>query len=184
MKPKIISEEIVFEGPSVKVHMAKVEFSNGNIAMWDHAHGSDVVVMLPVDEDNNVYLVKEWRIAWKDFVLQIPAGGCDAQDKKGKLAQVHNELREEIGMDSKKIEHLITCMLAARTGAKINIYLARDLYPSEKSPDPDEFLEVIKMPFNEAYEMFISGKVPTTTYTLLAFMMVKQKLTLSSKVAL
>ncbi|OGE30696.1 hypothetical protein A3C59_03200 [Candidatus Daviesbacteria bacterium RIFCSPHIGHO2_02_FULL_36_13] len=177
-KPKLISEKIIYEGPSVKVYLAKVEFENGNIVEWDHAHGSDVVVMLPLDSDNNVYLVREWRIAWRDFVLQIPAGGVDATDEEGKLKQVHNELREEISMDAKNIEHLTTTMLAARTKARISIYLARDLYPSEKDPDPDEFLEVVKMPFDEALEMFLSGKVSTTTYTLLAFMLVKQKLDL------
>ncbi len=175
-KPKVISEEIVYEGPSTKVHLAKVKFENGKEVEWDHAHGVDVVVMMPIDSDNNVYLVKEWRIAWKDYVLQIPAGGCDASDEEGRLKQVHNELQEEIGMDAKKVEKLISCMLAARTKSLISIYLARDLYPAKKDPDPDEFLEVIKMPFEKAYEMFISGKVPTTTYTLIAFLMAKERL--------
>ncbi len=172
-KPKIISEKIVYEGPTTIVHLAKVKLLNGKVVEWDHAHGGDVVAMLPIDSDNNVYLVREWRIAWKDYVLQIPAGGCEATDEKGKLNQVHNELREEIGMDSKKIDSLISCMLAARTKSKISIYLARDLHPSLKDPDEDEILEIVKMPFDEAYEMFISGKVPTTSYTLVAFLMAK-----------
>lgn len=70
-----------------------------------------------------------------------------------------------------KIDSLITVMLAARTKAAVTIYLARDLYPSKKDPDPDEFVEVIKMPFEKAYKMFVSGKVPTTSYTIIAFLL-------------
>lgn len=173
MKPKILSEKIVYEGPSTKVHLSRVKLSNGKIVEWDHVQGTHVVAMLPLDKDNNVYLVKEWRIAWKDFVLQIPAGGCDALDEEGKLKQVHNELREEIGMDAKKVDSLASVMLAARTKSKISIYLTRDLYPAHKDPDPDEILEIVKMPFEEAYEMFVSGKVFTTAYTLIAFLMTK-----------
>lgn len=92
-KPKVLSEKVVYEGFSTKVHLARVKLSNGKIVEWDHAHGSHVVAMLPLDKDNNVYLVREWRIAWKDFVLQIPAGGCDLEDEEGKLKQIHNELR-------------------------------------------------------------------------------------------
>lgn len=76
-------------------------------------------------------------------------------------------------MDAKKIDSLASVMLAARTRSKISIYLARDLYPENKDPDPDEILEIVKMPFEEAYEMFVSGKVLTTSYTLIAFLMVK-----------
>lgn len=101
MKPKVISEEIVYESPSTKVHLARVQFPGGKIVEWDHVHGFHVVAMLPVDKDNNVYLVREWRIAWKDYLLQIPAGSCEAENEPGKLKQVHNELREEIGMDAK-----------------------------------------------------------------------------------
>lgn len=176
IKPKIISEKIVYEGPSTKVHLAKVRLSNGKIVEWDHAHGSHVVAMLPLDSDNNVYLVREWRIAWKREVLQIPAGGCDALDEEGKLKQIHNELREEIGMDARKIDSLASVMLAARTRSKISIYLARDLYPENKDPDPDEILEIVKMPFDKAYEMFVSGNVLTTSYTLIAFLMTRNKL--------
>ena len=85
----------------------------------------------------------------------------------------NNELREEISMDSDNIEKLISVLLAARVKSKIDIYLARDLFPSKKDPDEDEILEIIKMPFDEAYEMFVSGREPTTSYTLVAFLMAK-----------
>lgn len=177
-KPKILSEEIVYQGPSTKVHLAKVKFANGNTVEWDHAHGGDVVAMLPIDKDGNIYLVKEWRIAWKKEVLQIPAGGCEAEDEKGRLRQLHNELKEEISLDAKKVEKLTSVMLAARTKSLISIYLVSDLFPADKAPDPDEYLEIVKVPFNKAYEMFISGKVLTTSYTIIAFLMAKQKLAL------
>ncbi len=173
MKPKIISEKVVYKSSLTKIIATKIKFSNNRVADWeyiDHANGVGILVL---DKAKNVYLVKEWRPAWKDYVLQIPAGGCTASDEKGRIKQVHNELREEIGLDAKKIKKLISFMGSAKINYMPYIYLATDLFPSTKAPDEDEYVEVIKMPFKKAYQMFVSGKVLTTSYTLVAFLMAK-----------
>lgn len=143
---------------------------------WDFIDNPNAVAMLPVDKNGYVYLCKEWRVAWKDYVVQIPAGTCVAEDEKARIQQVHNELQEEIGMDAKNVKKLTSCYAAASMNYQIHIYLATELFPSIKNPDEDEILEVIKMPFKKAYEQFVSGKVPTTSYTLIAFLMAKDKL--------
>jgi len=60
--------------------------------------------------------------------------------------------------------------------------LAQDLYKSAKQPDEGEIIEVVKMPFTKACRDFFSGKIPTTSYTLvgltLALALAKDKLKL------
>lgn len=178
MKPKVISEKVVYKSPLTKVISGKVKLSNGNIVEWDWIDNADGVAVLPVDKDGNVYLVKEWRAAWKKDVIQITAGSCVTEDEKIRIEQVHNELREEIGMDAKKVEKLISGYASGRINYQIHVYLATDLFPSKKDPDQDEILEVIKMPFKEAYDLFVSGKEKTTSYTLLAFLLADRYLQL------
>lgn len=176
MKPKVLSEKVVYQSALTKVISAKVKLSNGKIVEWDYIDNANAVAVLPLDKDGNVYLCKEWRIAWKKYVLQIPAGTCTAEDEEGRIQQVHNELQEEIGMDAGKITKLGLYMTSARIKYVPHVYLAQDLFPSRRDPDEDEILDVIKMHFDKAYEMFISGKEFTPSYTLVAFLMAKDKL--------
>lgn len=176
MKPKIISEKIVYESDLTKVFVTEIELPDGKKVEWDWVDNSNVVAIIPIDEKGNIYLCKEWRPAWKADIIQIPAGGCDAKDEAGRLKQVHNELREEIGMDARKIEKLITYYGGGRMNFIISVYLAQDLFVSKKDPDVGEIIEVIKMPFDEAYERFIKKGEPTLGSTVIGLLMAKDRL--------
>lgn len=176
MKPKVISEKTVYKSPLTKVIAAKVRLSNGNIVDWEYIDHADGVAVLPLDRDGNVYLCKEWRLAWSRELIQIPAGTCATDNEKVRIQQVHNELREEIGMDARKVEKLIAYYNSGKINYMPHIYLATDLFPSPKTSDESEIINIVKMPFNEAYEKFISGKEPTSGLTLIAFLMAKEKL--------
>lgn len=79
-------------------------------------------------------------------------------------------------MDASKITKLASYLTAARINYIPHVYLAQELFPSTKDPDEDEIIEVIKMPFQRAYDLFISGEELTTSFTFVAFLMAKQKL--------
>lgn len=175
-KPKVISEKIVYESYLTKVISAKVQLANGNLVEWDYIDNANGVVVLPIDKENNVYLCKEWRPAWKDYLLQAPAGSCVTEDEEVRVNQVHKELKEELGMDARRVEKLISILGTGRINYIAHIYLATDLYDTKKETQENELLEIVKMPFDEAYQMFVSGQTPTTGYTLIAFLMAKQKL--------
>lgn len=175
-KPKVISEKTVYKDSLTKVVSAKLKLPNGREVDWTYIDNADGVGVLPLDKEENVYLCKEWRVAWKRQVLQIPAGTCQTDDEKVRLEQVHNELQEEIGLDARKVEKLISYYSSGRINYQPHVYLATELFDSKKDKDQDEILEVIKMPFEKAFEMFVSGKEPTTSYTLIAFLLVKERL--------
>ena len=170
MKPKIISEKVLYKSNLSEVISAKVKLRNGKIVEWDYFGNADVVAVLPMDSNGNVYLVKEWRPAWRKDLIQIPAGHCLYKTEAGRLKQVHNELREETGMDAKKINKLVSFAPSARMNYKLHLYLALDLFPSQKAPDEDEFIEVIKLPFKKAYKMFVQDWNLTTSSTITALL--------------
>lgn len=172
-KPKIISEKVLYKSNLSEVISAKVKLANGKIVEWDYFGNADVVAVLPVDHDGNVYLCKEWRPAWRQDVIQIPAGHCTAKTEAGRVKQAHNELREEIGMDTKKLKKLVSYATSARMNYLVHLYLAQDLFTSYKDPDEDEFIKVVKIPFKKAYQKFVKDWELTTSSTITALLLTK-----------
>ena len=175
-KPKIISEKVLYQSNLSKVISAKVKLPDGKIVEWDYFGNEDVVAILPIDKEGNIYLVSEWRPAWRKEIMQIPAGHCSSKTEVGRIKQVHNELREEAGIDAKKIRKLVSYAPSARMNYKVYLYLAEDLFPSYKDPDEDELIEVVKMPYKIAYKTFVEENQLTTSSTILALVMSRDKI--------
>lgn len=175
-KPKIISEKVLYQSDLSKVIAAKVKLPNGKIVEWDYFGNVDVVAVLPIDLNGNVYLCKEWRPAWRADVMQIPAGHCLSKTEAGRLKQAHNELREEIGMDAKEMKKLISYAPSARMNYKVYLYLAQGLFSSYKAPDEDELIEVVKISFKKAYKVFVKDGELTTSSTITSLVLAKDLL--------
>lgn len=178
MKPKILSKKLSYKGNWFKTEETIVRLTTGKVAKWERIIIPDGVVIVPIDKEKNIYLSKEWRVAWEKEILQLPAGQCNGKTKKEILKQARNELREEIGLDAKKWKKLITCGLSSRERGKIHIFLAQNLFDSKKAREDGEIIEVVKMPFKKAYQLLFRKKVLTTSYTLLGMVLAKEALKL------
>lgn len=177
--PKILSRETKFKGKWLEVIGEKIQLSNGKIVEWETPISHDVVAIVVLDDKNNIYLSEEWRSAWEKDILTVPAGGVDDNaTEEGRIQQARNELREEIGLDCKKIEKIGIFLASARTRRKYHLYLTKDLFESPKDKDPDEIVNVVKMPFSKALDLFLSGKRETTNCTMLSLLLTRDKLRL------
>lgn len=172
-KPQIVSQEVVYKSGLSEVIVAKVKLPSGKIVEWDYFGNPDVVAVLPIDSQGNIYLVSEWRPAWKKDIVQIPAGHTPSKTKSGILKQVHNELREETGLDAKKITKLLSYAPSARMNYSVHLFLAQDLFKSFKDPDEDELIKVIKIPFKKAYQKYVEKNELTTSSTIMALIAAK-----------
>jgi ADP-ribose pyrophosphatase len=178
MKPKILSKKVAYKGLWFNIERKKIKLPTGKVVEWENTVSPDFVAIVALDNKNNIYLSKEWRSAWEREILQIPAGECKYKKKREILKQARNELREEIGFDAKKWQKLVTVPFSARDKKRAHIFLAKDLFKSKKKPDKDEIIKAVKLPFKKAYKLFLSGKKPTTSYTLLGMALAKEKLNL------
>jgi len=177
MGTKVLSLKPAYKCSWIEIHKAKIKLPNGVIAEWQKVVIPDFVAIVAVDKKKNIYLSKEWRVSWGKDILHLPAGSLDG--KRGErqiLQQARNELREEIGLDAKKWQKLIFIQHNARIKLSVHLYLATDLFPSKKKADDDEIIKMVKMPFQKAYRLFKSGKIMTTSYTLLGMMLAKERL--------
>lgn len=178
MKPKILSKKLKYKGIWAKIEETKVKLPTGKIVKWERILGSDFVAIVAIDDQMNIYLSKEWRVAWEKEIVQIPAGEFKGGGERARLRQARNELGEEVGLDAKKWEKLINCIFSVREKKWVHIYLATNLFKSKKKREDSEIIEVVKMPFKRAYRLFLSGKIPTNSSTIIGMALAKEKLNL------
>lgn len=154
-----ISSKHVFGGKVVDLRVDTVELENGSYASREvisHPGGACVV---PVDDDGNIILVKQYRYPFSEVLIEIPAGKLEIGEDPLKAAI--RELGEETGAVSGKITSLGVCYpTVAYDTEKIYMYLCEELTFENKHLDEGEFLDNIKVPFEKAVEMVMNGEIP------------------------
>ena len=92
-------------------------------------------------------------------MLELPAGKLERTGEDHRSAAIR-ELGEETGLEAESWLHLTdTFTTAGFSNERISLYLARNLRQGESRPDEDEFLNLIKMPFEEAFSMVMRGEI-------------------------
>ncbi|MCF0110902.1 MAG: NUDIX hydrolase [Erysipelotrichaceae bacterium] len=155
---RTISEETKFVGRIFSVHVDEVELENGNTATREVIEHDGGVCILPVTEDDKVYMVRQYRYPLGMETFELPAGKRNGNENPRYCGL--RELREEIGMDAGTFVPLT--MMYSSPGCfteTIYIYLAKDLVPVDQKPDEDEFLDVYLIPLEEALQMINRGEI-------------------------
>jgi ADP-ribose pyrophosphatase len=114
--------------------------------------------MVPVDDDGNVLLVRQYRKPAESSILEVPAGGVEA----GEVSEdtVIRELQEEVGYTAARITHLASFWVAPGWATeRMHAYLATGLTPSKLSADDDENIQVVRVPFTDAVAMIQTGEI-------------------------
>ena len=156
---KNVSRERVFDGIILHIDHVLNELPNGKRAKREVAMHVGASAVLPVDGEGNVYLVRQFRAPIEQVLLEIPAGKLDSVDEDRLLA-AKRELKEETGLEAGNWLHLTdTFTTAGFSNERISLYLARDLHQGESRPDEDEFLNLVKMPYEEAFGMVMRGEI-------------------------
>lgn len=155
LEEKVISEKIVYEG-FFNMAMQEVELPDGRRATREflkHPGGVGIVALTDKDE---LIMVRQWRAAIGQLLLEIPAGKLDP----GEAPEVcgRRELEEETGYSAGSFQPLGSFVPSCGCLDEIHyLFLATDLKPGEKHTDADEFVSVEKIPLNDLYEMLQEG---------------------------
>ncbi len=116
------------------------------------------VVIVPIDQDDNVLLVRQYRHAAGESVLEAPAGMLEDSESPEECAQ--RELQEEVGYASTNLRALGGWWSAPGFCTEfIYAYLARDLVESKLAADDDEDIEVERLPVSRVPQLIRVGEV-------------------------
>ena len=167
---KTISSELIYEGSLLKVRRDKVTSVNGESYREILEHNGGAVI-LPIDEDGTVYLVKQFRKAVEKVMLEVPAGKIDPGEDPFETAK--RELREETGITAKEITHLTDIYPSVGySGEVLYIYMAKGLTFGETDFDENEAIDMVKMSLDEAYDLVMKGEI-SDAKSIVAILMAK-----------
>lgn len=167
-----IKEEEIFSGRVFRIGLRDVLLENGEMSKREIVYHNGGAAVLPVDTDGNVYLVRQYRCAFDKEVLEIPAGKLEAGEDPFFAAV--RELKEETGFSSDSFYSLGEYWpTVGYCTERVYLYLAKMLTKGETNFDSDEFISLVKMPYEKAYEMCMSGEI-CDGKTLLAILKAKK----------
>ena len=159
MKPEqATSSKFAFEGRIVRVRVDSVRLPNGRQASREVVEHDASVVVVPIDTEENVLLVRQYRYAVGEGLLEAPAGGVRPSESPGACAQ--RELQEEAGYLSNDLRAIGGFWMSPGFCTEyMHVFLAKDLVPSKLQADYDENIEVERVPLSTVPGLIRSGEI-------------------------
>ena len=155
---KTIDSKRIFQGKMIHLRVDKVQLPDGKIATREIIEHPGAVAVVPITEDNRIIMVRQYRKPAEDFLLEIPAGKLDENEKPEFCA--HRELKEETGFVSGKLEHLCSFFTTPGFSNEIlHLYIAEELVEGIAKPDEDEYLSVESYPIEELLDMIFRSQI-------------------------
>ena len=168
---RFVSGEEVFSGAFLKVRRDVVRLPDGSEGIREYIRHPGAVLALPLFEDGAVLLERQFRYPFGRTFLELPAG--KREEGEPPLETAKRELLEETGYVAREWSRIgIVHTTVAFTDEGIDLFVARGLEFRGQQLDQGEFLETLKVPFDEAVEMVRDGRI-TDSKTSVALLWVK-----------
>ncbi len=153
------SSELIFDGKVLHLYRDQINLPDGGESMREYCKHGGAVAVVPLTDKGEVVCIRQYRYALDRVTLEIPAGKLDYVGEDHREAALR-ELREETGFTTENLTDIGALATSpALLTEIIYTYLAEDMVEGECDPDPDEFLEVVRIPLPELVDMILSGEV-------------------------
>ena len=154
-----LSGGVKYENPWIKVTEDKVLNPSGNEGIYGVVHfKSQAIAIIPLDEDDNTWIVGQYRYPLNSYEWEVIEGGCPEGTLP--LDTARRELIEEAGLQAEEFEMILEMQLSNSTTDEISYtYIARKLTYVGERPEEDEQLCIKKLPFEEVYQMVLRNEI-------------------------
>lgn len=151
-----LQSDLKFEGRVFAVRSDLVRLPDAQTTRLDVVIHGAAVVIVPVDEEGNLWFVRQYRYPAGSDLVEFPAGSVEDGEDLREGAQ--RELREEVGFSAGVLEQIGGFFLAPGYSTEyLHIFLARDLSYAPLEGDVDEFVQTEKYSPAEAFTMAQNG---------------------------
>ncbi|HSL45426.1 MAG TPA: NUDIX hydrolase [Anaerolineales bacterium] len=155
---ELIRSETLLEGRTFNVRRDTLKTPDGGETKLEIVDHSGSVVIIPVDDENNLLFVRQYRHAAKADLLELPAGTRESEEPYEECAA--REIREEIGMEAGRLQKLGEFFLVPGYSTEfMAVFLATGLKENPLNPDEDEFLQVERIPLKKVFKMAEQGEI-------------------------
>ena len=158
MEEKTLSSELRFDGRILHVFEDDILLPDGQKAKREHITHVGAVCILPLTDDGQVVLERQFRYPFREVIVEIPAGKLERGEDPYPAAL--RELREETGGYTERLEYLGDYYGSAGfCDEKLTLYFARVEKTGENDPDEDECLTVERYPLPAFEAMITRGEI-------------------------
>lgn len=155
---KSLSQSYKYCGKIVNMRVDEALLPDGTVAKREVVEHNGGVCVVALTDNDEVYLVRQFRYPYKEVIWEIPAGKRDGDEDP--LLGAVRELKEETGTTADTIIPIGELYPSpGYCGEIIYMFAAKGLHQGEKSLDEDEFLEAEKFPLQQVVDMIMSGEI-------------------------
>jgi ADP-ribose pyrophosphatase len=151
-----VGTRLVYDGDVINVKVDTVRLPNGRETDREIVNYPSSVCVVPVDAQQNVILVRQFRKPAGRFLMEVPAGKMEPGENPEEAAT--RELQEEIGHAAGRWQLLGAFFLNPSLSPQYtHAYLATDLKLSDLDADDDEFIELRRVPWSDVGSLIAKG---------------------------
>lgn len=156
---QVISSREIYNNPWINLTEHQVINPGGGKGIYGQVHFKNLAIgIIVLDEQDNTWLVGQYRFTLNQYSWEIPAGGGPLDSAP--LDTAKRELLEETGMTAQSWTEIQQMHLSNSVSDELAIiYLAQGLSFGTAEPEETEQLQVRKMPFEDALQMVLSGEI-------------------------
>jgi ADP-ribose pyrophosphatase len=154
----LVESRLVYDNGWIRVDEDQVIRPSGEKGLFGIITMKEGSTVLPVCENDDIYLVREYKYGIASMSIEAMSGGLDPGEDP--LVGAKRELAEELGLKAQKWTYLgyvdpFTTLVRSRN----HMYLAEGLESGRALDDPDEVVEGLRMPLAQAVEMAMTGEI-------------------------
>jgi ADP-ribose pyrophosphatase len=155
---KLVNSERIYNGRVINLRKDIVELTNLRTTTREVIEHPGAAAIVPLLEDNKILMIKQYRHATEETLMEIPAGTLQKGEKPEECAS--RELTEETGCKAKELKKIVSCYLApGYSNEVIHIYIATDISQVDQKPEEDENIQVVTMSLDEAVQKIKDDKI-------------------------
>lgn len=155
---KTMKTEKIYEGKILSLRIDTVELPDKKYSKREIVEHPGAVAVVPITDEGDIILVKQYRKAVERELLEIPAGKLEINEEPKEC--VARELKEETGYTSSNIDYVFEFYTSPGfSNEKMYLFVATDLKEGEAEPETDEYIEIQKYKIAELLDMVKKGEI-------------------------
>jgi ADP-ribose pyrophosphatase len=170
-KLNTLKTKSLYKNPYWEYRLDNYTLPDGKTGEYHYVHSNGSSMVVPVDENGRLVLVKQFRYLWKRESVEFPSGGMKEIDP---VITAKNELAEEASLAASHWQFVGEYNpFNGATDEIARVYFASGLSEAKREKDASEEFQVVKMTVLEFQTSIDKGEI-WDGMTLAAWMLARR----------